>query len=75
MLTEFFEWRSAATTFDSTGNALRQQQPPRDDVPIPCVDNHIHVLIKQVAFDDGDVRIVVRHGSHFATIETHKRVL
>ena len=45
----------ATTTFDGTGNTLRQQQPPRDDVPVPCVDDDIHVLIEQIAFDDSNV--------------------
>jgi hypothetical protein len=39
-------------TFDGTRNSLRQQQPPRDDVSVPGVDDDIHILIKQVSINN-----------------------
>ena len=45
--------------FDRAGHALRQQQPPRNDIPIPSVDDYIDILIQQVTFDDTDVHALV----------------
>ena len=59
MLAEFFEWASATSLFDCTRDTLGQQQPPRDDIPIPSVDDCINVLIEEVAFDDGDTQIIL----------------
>ena len=33
-----------------------EEEPPRDDVAIPSVDNYFNVLVEQIAFDDGDGR-------------------
>ena len=35
-----------------------KQQPPRDDVAVPGVDDDLHGLVQEVALDDRDV-----HGS------------
>jgi hypothetical protein len=42
------------STLDGSANALGQQQPPRDDVAAPGVDNHFHILIEQIDFDNLD---------------------
>jgi hypothetical protein len=34
--------------------------PPRDNVPIPSVDDHFHILIEQIAFDNFDFSCVHR---------------
>ena len=52
---DFSEWSFATTTFDGTRDTLGQKQPPWDDVPIPCVNNDIHVLIKQITLNDFDI--------------------
>ena len=38
-----------------TRDPLRKKQPPRDDVAVPSVDDHLDVLIEQVAVDDSEV--------------------
>lgn len=45
-----FAKRSVSTaTFNRSRDALRKQQPPRNDVSIPSVDDDIDVLIEKVA--------------------------
>ena len=41
---ELPERLEAATPLDRTGDALREEQPPRDEVPIPGVDDDLDVL-------------------------------
>ena len=43
---------------ERSADALRQQQPPRNGVTIPGVDDGVHLLIEQVAFYH-----LHRHGS------------
>ena len=43
-----------APPLDRPGNALRQQEPPRNDVAIPGIDDHVDLLVEQIAFDDAD---------------------
>ena len=31
------------------------KQPPRNDITIPSVDDHINILVEQIAFDDTNV--------------------
>ena len=69
MSADFSEWSVASTTFDGTRNALRQQEPPRNDVAVPCVDDDFHVLIEQIAFDDGDVQSNLPSDLFFATVD------
>jgi len=40
----------ARLTLDGSGNTLRQKQPPRQKIAVPCVDNHLHGLLEQVSF-------------------------
>ena len=35
---------------DGPGNSLRQQQPPRDNIAVPSVDDDFLVLVEQIAF-------------------------
>ncbi len=44
-LPEFFERSKPATLLDCSRYALWQQEPPRNEVPIPGVDDHLDVLI------------------------------
>ena len=50
----FLERNGPASAFDGPGNTLGQQQPPRDDVAVPGIDNHFHILIEQIALDHFD---------------------
>ena len=52
MLGKFLEGAGAATPLDRPGHALGQQQPPGDDVPVPGVDDHVNVLVEEIALDD-----------------------
>jgi len=40
-----------APTFDGTGHSLRNEQPPRDDVSVPGIDDDLHLLVKEVAIE------------------------
>jgi hypothetical protein len=44
---------------DHARDALREQQPPRDQVAVPRVDDDLHVLIEEIALDDGDATVEV----------------
>jgi hypothetical protein len=44
----------ARTTSNRSRNTLGNEEPPRDDVAIPGVDDDVYVLIQQVPLDDGD---------------------
>ncbi|EEF93749.1 hypothetical protein CATMIT_01618, partial [Catenibacterium mitsuokai DSM 15897] len=37
---------------DGARYALRQQQPPRNDVAVPRVDDGLHILIEEIAVYD-----------------------
>jgi hypothetical protein len=52
VLGKFLEWTSAAMPLDRTGNALREQQPPGDDAPVPGIDDHFNILVEEVAVDN-----------------------
>jgi hypothetical protein len=38
---------------------LRQQQQPRDDIPVPGVDDHDHILVEEIALDDVEVHVAL----------------
>lgn len=57
MLSEFPERLVAPALFDRTGDSLGQQQPPRNEVSIPGVDDAVDVLIEQVAVDDLQIHV------------------
>ncbi len=40
-----------APSFDGTGHSLRNEQPPRDDVSVPGIDDDLHLLVKEVAIE------------------------
>jgi hypothetical protein len=44
----------AATSLDGTRDTLWEQQPPRDDIPVPRIDDAIHALVQKIAFDYSD---------------------
>jgi hypothetical protein len=46
------KWLQARTALNGTGNAMRPQQPPGNDIAIPRVNNRIHPLIQQIALHD-----------------------
>jgi len=46
------KWTQAASTLYRTRDALRKQEPPRNDVAVPRVDNDFDRLVEQVTFDD-----------------------
>ena len=50
------ERRNPGTASDRAGNALGQEQPPRDDVPVPGVDDDLYVLVQQIAVADVERR-------------------
>lgn len=43
---KLLEGRVAAALFDGAGNTVRPEQPPRNDVAIPGVDDGVHFLIE-----------------------------
>ena len=45
----------------STGDALRQQEPPGDDVLVPGVDDHFHVLVEQIAIANFQTHLMERN--------------
>jgi len=49
---EFSERLQPSAPFDDPGAPLRQEQPPRNDVAIPCVDDHVNLVVEQVSIDD-----------------------
>jgi hypothetical protein len=59
MFPEFPERAGATTPFDRPGHALWEQEPPRDDVPIPGIDDHVNVLVEEIALDDLNVHSVI----------------
>lgn len=50
MFGQFFKWTGSTTFFYRARYTLRQQQPPRNNIAIPCVDDDVHVLIEQITF-------------------------
>jgi hypothetical protein len=53
---ELSERLQAATPFDGPRHALRQEEPPRDDVAIPRVDDDLDVLVEQVTVNNSRFR-------------------
>ena len=47
----------AGAAFDGARHALRQQQPPRNNVAVPGVDDDLYVLVEEVAVNDFDLHI------------------
>lgn len=54
MTSQLLEYRRAASPLDGSGNALRQQQPPRNCVSVPGIDDGVRVDVEQVSFHDFD---------------------
>jgi hypothetical protein len=54
---KFLERAGAASSLDRSRHALRQQQPPGKDVPVPGVGDHINVLAEEIALDDASVHV------------------
>ena len=67
MFGKFLKRGRAAALFDGSRNALRQEQPPRDDISVPGVDDYIDVLIEQIAVDDFDSHSL----SHFKRLAVY----
>ena len=55
VLAKFFERLCTASMLDCPRDALGQQEPPRDDVAVPGVDDHVNGLVEQIALDDGHI--------------------
>lgn len=51
-LSEFFERGKATTLLDRARDALWEKKPPRNQIPIPGVDDHLDILIKQITLDE-----------------------
>jgi hypothetical protein len=43
---QFSKWTIAAASLYRARYALRKQEPPRDDVAVPCVDDDLDILFK-----------------------------
>ena len=52
---KFTERSGAAPPLDRPGDALGEEQPPRDDVAVPRVDDHFDRLDEQIPLDDADI--------------------
>jgi hypothetical protein len=57
------EWLQTCLALDRAGYALRDQQPPGNDVSVPRIDDDFNVLVQKVTFDNADVheKLAVRH--------------
>jgi hypothetical protein len=51
-MSELSKWVEAGTTLDRTRDSLRNQQPPRDDVAVPRVDDCVAFLVEEITIDD-----------------------
>jgi len=60
MASDLSERLDSPATFNRSRDALRQQQPPRDDVSVPGVDNYFYGLIEKITVRDKDL-----HGHQF----------
>lgn len=49
VLGQLTEWSVPAAPLDRAGDALRDQQPSRNHVAVPGVDDDVNILIQQVA--------------------------
>jgi hypothetical protein len=59
VLGKFLERAETATPLDRPRHALGQEQPPGNDVAVPGVDDHVNVLIEEIALYDLNVHSVV----------------
>ena len=48
---QFAERSVTAAFLDGAGDALRQKQPPRNDVSVPSVHDDIDVLVEEVTIN------------------------
>ena len=55
MASDLTERIDSPAAFNRARDALRQQQPPRDDVSVPGVDNYFYWLIETVTIRDKDL--------------------
>ena len=62
MASDLTERLGPPAAFDRTRDTLRQQQPPRDDVSVPGVDDYFYGLIEKITLRDKDL-----HGSSVLT--------
>jgi hypothetical protein len=60
MSSNLTERLDSPAAFNRARDALRQQQPPRDDVSVPRVNNYFYWLIEEVTIHDHDT-----HGPQF----------
>ncbi|MGA9043241.1 MAG: hypothetical protein WB421_22270, partial [Terriglobales bacterium] len=60
MASDLTERLDSPAAFNRARDALRQQQPPRDDVSVPGVDNYFYGLIEKITVRDKDL-----HGHQF----------
>lgn len=44
----------AGAFLDGAGDALGEEEPPGDDVPVPGVDDAVHLLAQEISFYDFD---------------------
>ena len=52
MFGQFAKGGTASPFFNGSRNALGQQQPLGNDVPIPGIDDHLHRLVEEIALDE-----------------------
>ena len=60
MASDLTERLDPPAAFNRARDTLRQQQPPRDDVSVPGVDNYFYGLIEKITIRDKDL-----HGRKF----------
>ena len=48
MAGQFTKWFITAPPLDGPGHPLRQQQPPRNHIAVPGVDDHLDFLVQQI---------------------------
>ena len=60
MASDLRERLDSTAAFNRARDALRQQQPPRDDVSVPGVNNYFYGLIEKITIRDKNL-----HGLQF----------
>ena len=51
-LPKLSKWLESGSPLDRARDALGQEQPPRNDIPVPCIHDNFNVLVQEIADDN-----------------------
>jgi hypothetical protein len=54
MAAQFTKGLCPTATLDLTRDSLGEEKPPGKDIPVPGVDDHVNVLVEEIAVDELD---------------------